>query len=69
MSDDGEVRLHLTQEEGAAALLLIALGSSAYEGTLPNPEIIALLDRMPPKYLRGLKKKLEAYSETLDGQS
>jgi hypothetical protein len=64
MSDE----LLLTREEGILVLLLVGLGTDAYEGNVPNRNIVELLDRMPPRHLRDLKKKLDAYAEVIDGK-
>jgi hypothetical protein len=63
MSD--ELLLHLTHEEGAVALMLIALGTDAYEGNVPNRDSVELLDQMPPRHLLGLKKKLDAVADVI----
>lgn len=51
--------LHLTAAEAAAALMLIALGTDAYEGKEPDPEIVDNLNRVPNVHLRSLSMKLD----------
>jgi len=58
--------LHLSPEEAAAALMLIALGTDAYEGKEPDPEIIDNLNRLPNVHLRTLSMKLDMIAAQMD---
>jgi len=63
---DTGIRLNLAKEEASVMLMMVALGSQAYDGDVPNRQIIELLDRFPPKHLRALKIKLEQVSDLLE---
>ena len=60
--------IRLSPHEAAAAMLLIALGTDAYEGKDPDFEAIDQLNRIPGIHLRSLSRKLDALAEKIDGQ-
>jgi hypothetical protein len=66
MSDEWLIRL--TPQEAAAALMLVTLGTDAYEGKEPDVEAIDNLNRIPGMHLRSLHRKLEAVAEKMDTQ-
>jgi len=61
-----EITLKLTAQEAAAALLMVALGTDAYEGKEPEPMLVENLDRLPGIHLRSLNRKLALVADTLE---
>ena len=60
--------IHLTAQEAAAALLLITLGTDAYEGKEPDLEAIDQLNRLPGIHLRSLSRKLDQLTQTIEAK-
>jgi len=71
MSNDNApdtVRLNLSAEEYSLLLALVTLGGEAYDGKPHSIECVELLDRVRPRDMRGLWRKLEAVNAALEAK-
>jgi hypothetical protein len=64
-----ELLIRLTPLEASAALMLVTLGTDAYEGKEPDIEAIDNLNRIPGIHLRNLHRKLSAVAEKIEGET